>query len=291
MMRRNYYCLIAGLPDITHDDKKLHFSLVKLREYLKEELHPKDFRLVELFYYPFDNLNLLNILFSKGKDWDERGILTSEQIEQIIHPKSFQEADRTLYPDHIFEFARLLHTKEDMEEKLGYFESLQYLTSEYYLNMLQSPHAFIRQVTDYKVNTGNILLALNGRKHQLPFESGLIGNNLVTGALQKNRTRDFGLSIDYPEIEQLIQLYEGDNILERELRLDYRFWNFLDEITFFHYFTLERVLAFTLKIFMVERWFLLDYEKGQVMFNQLLKEIESSFEFPEEFTNTYGKKK
>jgi hypothetical protein len=65
MMRRNYYCLIAGLPDITHDDKKLHFSLVKLREYLKEELHPKDFRLVELFYYQFDNQNLLNILF-----WD-----------------------------------------------------------------------------------------------------------------------------------------------------------------------------------------------------------------------------
>lgn len=291
MTRRNYYCLIAGLPDISHDDKKLHFSLLKLREYLREELHPKDFRLVEQFYYPFDNQNLLNLLFSRGKEWDERGVLSQEQIEQIVHAKLFPEAVKQVYPDHIWDFVTMLHGKEDLEEKLGYYESQQYLTSGYYLNLLESPDGFVRKVAEYKVNTGNILLALNGRKHQLPFEDALIGNNLVSNAILKNRTRDFGLAVDYPEIEQLIQLYDNESILERELKLDYKFWNYMDEMTFFSYFSVERVLAFVLKIFMVERWFNLDYEKGQVMFNQLLNEIESSFEFPEEFSHTYGKKK
>jgi hypothetical protein len=291
MTRRNYYCLIAGLPDIIHDDKKLPYSLVSLREYMREELYPKDFRLVEMFYFPFDNQNLLNMIFSRGKEWDERGTLTVEQLGQIISPKLFTEIDRKSYPDHILKFADLLHGKEDVEEKLTYDESLQFLTSEYYNYLLDSTNEFVRNVAEFGISTGNILLALNGRKHQLPFEDALIGNNPVTNAILKNRTRDFGLAIDFPEIEHLIQLYDTDNILERELKLDYRKWSFLDDITIFNYFSIERVLAFVLKIFMVERWFHLDYEKGQVMFNQLLKEIESSFEFPEEFTHTHGKKR
>ena len=42
---------------------------------------------------------------------------------------------------------------------------------------------------------------------------------------------------------------------------------------------------------MAERWFNLDKEKGQQIFNQLLVELQSNFEFPEEFAITYGKRK
>jgi len=291
MIERNYYCLIAGLPDIAHDDKKLHFSSVRLREYLQEELHPNDFELVKLFYFPYDNQNLLNLLFYKGKKWDKRGILTEEQLEQIINPKLFEEIDKSRYPDYMIRFGQFLRSKEEVEEKLSYHVSFHFLTTEYYKTLSEAPCKFVRKVAEFMINTGNILLALNGRKHALPYEDELIGDNEVSSAIRKNKTRDFGLAVNHPEIESIIQLYETDNILDRELKLDHRKWNFLDDITVFNYFTIERVLVFVLKIFMVERWFHLDYEKGQVMFNQLLKEIESSFEFPEEFSNTYGKKR
>lgn len=290
-MSRNYYCLIAGLPDIAHDDKKHYFSLVRLKEYLREELHPGDYELVESFYYPFDNDNFLNLYFARGKEWDERGTLTAEQIEQIINPKLNAEIDKNVYPPHILRFAHYLQDKLDVEEKVSYDDAARFLIAEYYKDLLESKNIFVRKIAEYRVNTGNILMALNGRKHQLPCEEAFIGNNFVVNALQKNRTRDFGLAIDYPEIEHLIQLFETDNLLDRELKLDLRQWNFMEDITFFNYFSIERLLAFVLKIFIVERWFHLDYEKGQVMFNKLLKEIESSFEFPEEFTHTYGKKR
>lgn len=290
-MSRNYYCLIAGLPDIAHDDKKHYFSLVRLREYLREELHPGDYELVESFYYPFDNDNFLNLCFARGKEWDERGTLTAEQIEQIINPKLASEIDKKAYPPHILRFVRHLHDKLEVEEKVGYDDAARFLIAEYYRDLLDSKNIFVRKIAEYRVNTGNILLALNGRKHQLPYQDALIGDNFIVRALQKNYTRDFGLAIDYPEIEHLIQLFESDNLLERELKLDLRQWNFMEETIFFNYFSIERVLAFVLKIFIVERWFNLDYEKGQIMLNKLLKEIESSFEFPEEFTHTYGKKR
>ncbi|MGC9352705.1 MAG: DUF2764 family protein, partial [Mariniphaga sp.] len=59
MNKRNYYCLVAGFPDLIPDDKKLHFSSVELRNYLREEIHPDDFELVKLFYLPWDHENLI----------------------------------------------------------------------------------------------------------------------------------------------------------------------------------------------------------------------------------------
>ncbi len=291
MTRRNYYCLIAGLPDLVQDDKKLHFSSLKVREFLREELHPDDFRLAELFYLPFDHQNLLNRLFNKEKGLDERGILTEEQLDALVVPKLFELAKKEDYPAYFYRFGQLLRGKEEVEEQVTREEACRFLTTEYHHLLLESKNKFIRQVGEYRLNTGNILLALNGRKHNLPFEEAIIGDNLVALSVRKNRTRDFGLSVDYPDIEPLLQLFENDHLLEREFRLDSRQWNFLDEITFFNYFSVERVLAYLLKVFLAERWFHLDYEKGQVMFNQLLSEIESSFEFPEEFSQTYGKKR
>jgi hypothetical protein len=291
MSSRNYYCLIAGLPDIVQDDKKLHFTSVRMREYLREEVHPADFKLVELFYLPFDHQNMLNLLFKRGKAWDERGNFTEEQLEQLILPKLFEVIHKEGYPPYFIQFGKLLRNKEEIEEKVSFEEASQFLTSEHFRMMQHSRCVFVKEIADYRLNTGNILLALNGKKYGLPFEDALIGNNPVASALRKNRTRDFGLSVDYIEIEPLIQIFDTENILERELKLDHRQWNLLDDITFFNYFSIEKVLAFVLKVFLAERWFHLDYEKGQVMFNQLLNEIESSFEFPEEFSRTYGKKR
>ncbi len=291
MIQRNYYyCLLAGLPDIVHDDKKLHFSSVKFREYLEGELHPSDFELVRLFYLPFDHLNLLNLLFNKGKEWDERGNYPEEKLGQILSPKLFEEVSREQFPGYLYRFGQLLREKEELEEEFSFNEACQFLTGAYYQTLAEVPNKFVRELARFRVDTGNILLALNGRKHELPFEDALVGSNMVTEAIRKNKTRDFGLAVDLPEIEHLIQLFETENILERELKLDLRHWNFLDEITVFNYFTIEKVLAFLMKIFIAERWFHLDYEKGQVMFNKLLQEIESSFEFPEEFSHMYGKK-
>ncbi len=288
MNKRNYYCLVAGLPDIIPDDKKLHFSSVGLRDYLREELHPSDFRLVTLFYLPWDHENLLNLLFESEFEWDEHGNYSREMMEPLADKKQFDLLEETAFPPYFIDFIEYYH---DDEEDFAKAEAIHFLTKGWYHWLRSSGNEFVSAFADYKQNMANIMLALNGRKYDIPFEDAIIGDDEVTHALKKSRSRDFGLANEINDIENIIQIFEIENILDREMKLDNHTWQFLDEITFFNYFSIEKVLAFVQKLFIVERWFELDKEKGQQIFNQLLEEIQSNFEFPEEFAITYGKRK
>jgi hypothetical protein len=288
MNKRHYYYLIAGLPDVIPDDKKLAFTSVQLRSYLQENLHPSDFELVKLFYLPWDHDNLIKLLYHEKFEWDERGNYPLEFVEQLADKKQFENADISSLPSYLGEFIQYYH---DDEEDFPKHEAIRKLTEGWYNHLKSSDNEFVRNFATYRQNTANIMLALNGRKHEIPFENALIGDDDITFALKKSRSRDFGLSNEIDDIENIIQIFETDNILDRELRLDTHFWHFLDEVTFFNYFTIEKVLAFVQKLFIAERWYRLDKEKGQQLFNQLLNELQSKFEFPEEFAITYGKRK
>ena len=288
MNKRNYYCLVAGLPDLIPDDKKLHFSSVELRDYLREELHASDFELVKLFYLPWDHENLINLLFGGEFEWDERGNYTRESLEQLVDKKQFELIDTSAFPSYFSDFIEFYH---DDEEEFFKVTAVKFLTERWYKTLAGSGNEFVAAFAEYKQNMANIMLALNGRKHNIPFEDAIIGDDEVSHALKKSRSRDFGLSNEINDIESIVQIFEIENILDRELKLDNHLWHILDEITFFNYFTIEKVLAFVQKLFIVERWFELDKEKGQQIFNQLLEELQSNFEFPEEFAITYGKRK
>ncbi len=288
MIKRNYYCLVAGFPDLIPDDKKLHFSSVDLRNYLREEIHPSDFELVKLFYLPWDHKNLISLLFESEFEWDERGNYSREVLEQFVDKKQFEYIDSSAFPSYFIDFIEFYH---DDEEEFPKIAAVKFLTEGWYKMLDESGNKFVAEFGEFKQNMSNILLALNGRKHDIPYEEAIIGDDEVTHALKRSRARDFGLANEINDIESIVQIFEIENILDRELKLDNHTWQYIDEITFFNYFSIEKVLGLVQKLFIVERWFELDKEKGQQIFNQLLEEIQSNFEFPEEFAITYGKRK
>ncbi len=290
MNKKNYHCLIAGLPDLIPDDKKRYFSSAELRDYLLDELRPADFELVKLYYLPFDHENLLNLLFVDEEfQWDERGNYSRKAFEQLADKKQLENVNFSMFPPYFRRFVLLFHDEEVQFTRAG---AMKFLTEDWYKFIFGSKNEFVKTFGEYKRNIVNIMLALNGRKHNIPFEDAIIGNDEIARMLKTNRSRDFGLTDDeFSDIENILQLYEIENLLERELKLDNYTWQFIDEITFFNYFTIERILGFVQKLFIAERWLELDKEKGQHIFKKLLEELESNFEFPEEFSITYGKRR
>ena len=198
MIKLNYYCLVAGLPDLIPDDKKLHFSSVELRNYLREELHPADFELVKLLYLPWDHENLLNLLFESEFEWDERGNYSRNTLEQFVDKKQLEYIDASAFPSYLIEFIEFYH---DDEEEFPKIAAVKFLAAGWYKTLLESGNEFVAKYVEFKQNMANIMLALNGRKHNIPFEEAIIGDDEVTLALKKSRSRDFGLSIEINDIE------------------------------------------------------------------------------------------
>lgn len=89
-MSKNYYALVAGLPDIMAQDKKLLYTSVQMRDIISEEVSEEDMSLVQLLFLPFDHLNIVNALFKKQVSWDERGNLSSEIVEQLKDKKTLK---------------------------------------------------------------------------------------------------------------------------------------------------------------------------------------------------------
>jgi len=288
-MNKNYYCLVAGLPEIVPEEKKLPFSSVQFRDRLKEELSQHDFELVRLFFLRFDHSNLLNLFFNSNEEtlWDKRGNFSRQELEPLADRKVLDMVDFSIFPKYLQDFTYQMHSEEAPKTKV---EASRILSELYYQLLESSDNKFVREVSQYLRTRSNILTALNLRKHQIDAENAFIGNDEITEALKKSRVRDFGLSTAIEYIEDLLQVYETKNIRERELKLDIQTWEFIENATFFNYFSIEHILAFLLKLFIAERWLNLDLQKGRKMFENIFTQLKSGFEFPEEYTLTYGKK-
>lgn len=287
-MARNYYCLVAGLPDLVMEDRKLAFTSVALRDVLREDLHPQDYRLVSLFFLPYDHQNIINRLFNKDTSFDKRGVYAEEVIDEVTDKKAFELAEETGLFSYLNDF---LSDFYEREEKPARQDAERQLTSAYYQMLLGGSNSFVNAFAQQELMVRNIIVALNGRKYDLEVEKDIIGDGDVVDALKKSRARDFGLTTDVEMLDHLMQIHENPDPLDREMKLDLLRWQFLDEETFFNYFTIEKVLAFTLKLMIVERWFELDEEKGRELFKNLINDLETGYEFPEEFKLSHGKKK
>lgn len=282
IFKEHYYYLIAGLPDILLDETRSKISVSDLLEEIKTQLHPEDHKLLQVLFLKYDNANLLNLLLKREKAFNEGGIYPQDLLEEQI-----KEPDDRIH-NYLRQFIELFKA-DDREDQ---DKSWEVVLEEYYFGFLQDiSNEFLREWFRFQLNLNNVTTALSCRKHEIPVENQLIGEDEVVQSILRSNARDFGLSQDFPEIEQILAEWERENILEREKALDSIRWNWIDEHTFFHYFTVEKVIGYLLQLEMVERWMNLDPRKGERMFRELLEKMQRSFELPAEFHLQHIKRK
>lgn len=273
MFERNYYYLVAGLPDIVLDQKKLSLTISEFRDDLAYHLHTSDYELVKMLFLPFDNSNLLNLLLKNKKPFNVLGNFTQQFLEEEIK-------EPAQLPVYMQQF--ILAFKNDTPVFQAYSWENQ-LTWLYFDFITQVKNNFLKEWFEFSAYINNILSAFNVRNFKLPKEATFIGDNFITEALKRSTLKDFGLSNDFPFMEKLLSIDENGNSMEKEKALDMLRWSYINELNTFNYFTIEVLLSFVIKLFMVDRWMQLDPETGKKMFKQIISDLEQSYEFPKEF--------
>lgn len=277
---KNYYCLVAGMPDISPDDTKLSFTVSDFKANYLPELSEKDAKLVRLFFLQYDHQNLLEML-AKGENatFDDKGVFTQDELAEAIEKvKLGDELGRKL-PSYIYSFISRYADLKEESDKLP--EDV--LASAYYQYALSCGNHFVKNWFSFNLNVNNILVALSARKYGFNAAPYLVGEGEIVDALATSGARDFGLGSELEYMDELMRINEMDNAMEKERKQDLLKWDWLDEQTFFHYFSVERLFAFLVKLSIVERWMVIDKEKGRAVFRGLIDKLKNEVEIPADY--------
>ncbi len=272
MLKNNYYCLIAGLPELLVDDKKIPIALKDFKEELRVYLTEEDFKLVELFFLEEDNKTLLSLMSKNEPKESNTSNFSPDFIEeQLKEPETL--------PPYMCEFIEN-HNNELKKYDVSEENELTWMFYDYLTNI---DNSFVRLWFEFDMNLRNLTSGLNCKKYNLNAEREIIGNNSFAQSIRSSNVKDFGLSMDYDFVERVISLFEKEDLIDKERGLDLLKWEFLDEKTTFEYFSLDRVLSFLIKLMIINRWSKLDNESGKKVFYELVEKLRNSFEFSEEF--------
>ena len=279
-MPKNYYYIVASLPDLIFDSPKKVVSLVDFIDEISDLVTSQHGSFLELFRLAFDNENLINLLEKRGKEFDVRGNYSKEKIEEEI---KFPEN----LPGYMLQFIEAFK-----EEKLPYPDQSvdDQLTWLFYDELITQKNTFLSTWFTFDLNLRNLLAGLNSRRlaeesqdtsGDFSISKTIIGSNEFAELVRKSRTPDFSLSLDYPWVEKVLSS-DRRNLVEFEKNIDTLRWDTLDEMTTFTYFQIETILAFCIKLDIVERWQRLKPDVGKEKLKRLLSDLESSYAVMEE---------
>ena len=274
-----YYCLVAGFPDISLDDGKLSCSVSDFRTDVYPQLASSDQKLVDLFYLKFDNQNLISLLKDKEAPVKTEGTLTGEELLALIETVRNGDIPDKKYPAYLSEFVSqyINLASEDL------YKAENLLASLYYQYAMSCKNQFISEWFEFNLNVNNILSAYAARKYKLDVASVIVGNTPACEQLRTSNARDFGLgdTIDY--MDQVQRISETEELVVRERKIDTLKWKWLEEHSFFYYFTIERIFVFLMFLDMTERWISLDKQKGYELFRQMIENLKEEISIPDEF--------
>jgi hypothetical protein len=241
-----YYFLVTYLPEIHRDDKKLKLRFADLlaeREYIATE----DWRQIELILLNRDFLLLEKLL--AGKDPDVEHSLYDKEFwkEQIKAPKEV--------PEYLEAFLQAVAEEKSFgPEEVNRLHEVYY---DYAVHAASNP--LLKEYLAFEKFLRNVLAAIRARRKGLPPAEHILGEGEIVEQLGRSSAEDFGLAQDFPWIERLV---EARDPLQLEDTIEQILWDYLDEQTTQVYFDFEVILAYLLKLQLLEKRLALSEERG-----------------------------
>ena len=139
------------------------------------------------------------------------------------------------------------------------------LDADLYRKAAASSNKFIRNFFE---------LDLGVRNAKVEYLNRTLGRPEGTDVLVLDPEKE---NTEFEQEGEVDAILEGSDILARERGLDDFYWKAVDTLTVMDVFDLDIILAFVVKLKLVERWLRLDEATGRELFRKLVKEIKENF--------------
>lgn len=276
----NYYCMIAGLPDIDLQDAKPGMTVEQMREQCEEQLTSQDKKLLFYFFLHTDCINLVKLLKNPEANIDQWGNFSREQLQDLITSATELNFNVHRFPAFMSVFAREYAFNKD---KADYFPEDEIAFQFLNYSIRTCPNRMMRRWYKLNLDITNILTAMLARTQGWSIGNFVKGEGEVQEMIRENKTKDFNLAHELEYIPQLMKIVEEDDPVRKEKMIDAFKWVWLDERTFFEPFSMEAVFAYLCKLQMQERWAKLDVEQGKETFQRIIDNLRGEARVPDEF--------
>lgn len=309
-----YYATVAGLPNITVEDRKLPFTSLQFLQELRPILSRTDSKLFDLLLWEQENQFLLRYLEDSGKTKAEEsrptlfsydtldGIIAAYREKRVMpRMDSLPEHFRTFLSEKLPEMFREEEEGDDGQMSLSDTEAEEgkarlpisdedRLAMYYYEYAMKCGNDFLEEWFALNLHIKNILAAITCRKLGWNPINYIVGTGEIEDKLRTSRARDFDLGEELPYLSTLFSVGEETDITKRERLLDVIRWEWLEESVFNRVFTVERLLCYYLELAIIERWVKLDEKTGEETFRRIVKTLKhESAESLDEFRRNQKK--
>ena len=276
----NYYCLMAGLPDIHLSDTKPGYSIAELREALQAEIGKCDERLLHFLFLRHDCQNVVRLLKDSEAELEPNGNYTREQLQELIELAAEVDLGKTDYPQFLIDFVREYGEQAGQE---GWYAEDEVLMQYYCYCTQRCGNALMRRWYQLNYDVTNFMTAMIARKQGWKVADFVKGEGEVQEMIRTNDAKDFSLSALYDFVPEVMKIVDEDDPVRKEQMLDALKWNWLETETFGDTFSVEALFAYLCKLEIQERWSHLDVEQGKETFERIIKDLRSEAEVPAEF--------
>lgn len=255
----NYYFVGTLLPDL-HIEEKPEIGFTEFDRLLHENLSVNDYAKAITFRTYYDILNIR--AYWKGEEFDPAGNLDSSDMEEAL-------ITRSVFPNYVFEF---IDKYENNEERIRHFPLLM---STFFKNEIANATGVFKKFLIIERELRLILVAFRAKVlgrdvvKELQYEDP--EDEFVAQIIAQKDSSDYEPPEKYEEMTTLFKRYYDDPIAFQKAYYQYRFQK-INELVDVDSFSMDRLLAYMVKLIIVEKWLHLDKKKGLEIVDSMLKE-------------------
>jgi len=270
-----YYYLMSSLPDLSSESPFLS-EIGALVEHIEENLAPGDLKYFRYLLYKNDNKNLIYQLRLREGIRDPSYLTFFEPSAYTFEELEMHIKDSEDLPAYMQAFLEACG-RDELPADWRLRENL--LKERYYQEALQLKDSFLRAYFSFKRSLKNILSALNARQYGFPLAEVLIGHDDLTAQLSRATQSDFGLSREFPFIDELRQYIADKSFVKLEQTVDLLLLRKVQELALDR-FSRGAVFAYFIEATLLQRWIHLEEKAGAQELERMMHRIVSEASWP-----------
>lgn len=273
-MSNKYYALIASLPELSLNDMEVKFDMVEFREQMKSVLSTQHYRLLQALYYSYDIRNLVFLTVGQEEKWLPQGNFNKETLRSfLIHPDDDA-------PPFFVDFINYINDNPK-ERNVKHLISTG---SSYYINWSATvPNWLLNNWLRFLNNLKNLMIWLNSHKFDRDPTEEVLGDYFEAEYLRNAIKAEIDLKAWDFKFREVLTHFDNPNIALREYFIDKMKWTYINELEEPYSFSIENILAYAIKLRILNRNIETTEEKGEKVLQQLMEGLLKEHKIPDSF--------